>query len=59
MADEKNLKDELTRLGFPDKVIEETVAAKEKGLFDREPSPDLAEKIMERCRPLLPKPKEP
>jgi len=45
--------EKLRDLGFPEEVIQETVRAEKRGLFDMEPSPDLVERTVERCRYLL------
>jgi hypothetical protein len=45
--------EKLRDLGFPDEVIQETVRAEKRGLFDMEPSPELVERTVARCRNLL------
>lgn len=42
------------RLGFDVRVVQEAVRARNAGLFAMEPPSDLAERIMEACRHLLP-----
>ena len=51
----KTHEDRLRDLGFPESVIQESVLAEERGLFDMEPSLDLVQRTVERCRALLPK----
>jgi len=45
--------EELRKLGFPEDLIAEAVRNAEKGLLDFEPSPDLVEKVMKLCFPLI------
>lgn len=42
--------EELRKIGFPEKVIQEAVKAESLGLFDMEPSPDLVKRTIERCK---------
>ena len=44
---------ELRDLGFPQALIDESRELARKGVFDFEPSPDLVERTMEACRPVL------
>jgi hypothetical protein len=43
----------LRDLGYPEDVIQESVRAETRGLFDMEPSAHLVERTVERCRNLL------
>lgn len=47
-------REELMRLGFDVRAIEEAVRARDAGLFAVEPPSDLAERIMAACRHLFP-----
>jgi hypothetical protein len=44
---------ELRNLGFPEEIIRESVQAEERGLFDMEPSHDLVERTIARCRDFM------
>jgi hypothetical protein len=47
-------REELMRLGFDVRAIEEAVRARDAGLFAVEPPSDLTERIMAVCRHLFP-----
>lgn len=47
--------DELLKLGFPEKAIQEAVEAEKLGLFNIEPAPDLVDRTVESCRSIVPK----
>ena len=48
---------ELAQLGFPQQDIDEAVHMEKLGLFKMEPSPDLVQRTIEKCIPLLREPK--
>lgn len=52
--------EELRELGFPEALIQEAKRSEELGLFGMEPSPDLVERIVKRCKDagLFPEQKE-
>ena len=51
--------EKLRELGFSEKEIAAAQDMEAEGLFDMEPSDDLVERALQKCIPLLPKPKGP
>jgi hypothetical protein len=51
--------EELRLLGFSERDIADAKRMEDLGLFKMEPSPDMVEKTLKKCIPLLPKPKRP